>query len=412
MVMIVPFRALRPKKEYAPLVASLPYDVVDTGEAREIIRKNPLSFLRVEKSEADFPRDFLPQGKKIYERARQNLEELMRKGILLQDAQPHFYIYAQGKDGCRQYGIVGCVSVEDYEEERIKKHELTRNDKEKDRILHVDNVNAHTGPVFITYRAKGEIDHLVDSVTTAPPLYDFTTDDGITHTVWQIIDSKKEETLKVHFAAIDRLYIADGHHRAAAAAAVAKMRRRGNPSRKDRESEFMLAVLFPHHQMRILPYHRLVRDLAGLKEEEFLLACTEKFDLSPAGEKKLPTKEHELGMFLQGKWYRLKAKESLLDKVDCVQRLDVSLLQEHLLGPILKITDPRTDSRIAFVGGSHGIEELERKVQGGDFAVAFSLYPVTVEQLMEIADAGKIMPPKSTWFEPKLRSGLFVHLLE
>lgn len=412
MSAIVPFKALRPKPDFIGEVAALPYDVVSTAEAQEIVRSHPRSFLRVEKSELDLPADVPAHDPRIYDRAKDNLETLIREGVLFQDKAPSFYIYAQGMKGYRQYGLVAGASVAEYEAGQIRKHELTRADKELDRIRHVDRVNAHTGPVFLTYQARPGIDALVAETAKATPEYDFITEDGISHTVWVLNDPVKMAAMIEEFSKLDCLYIADGHHRAAAAAAVADLRRKENPARGNDESQNMLAVLFPHEQLRIMDYNRTVKDLNGLGKEAFLQACEAGFVVTGDYHDKSPRNIHEFGLYLDGRWYGLAARPSAYDATDPIGCLDVSILQEQLLGPVLGIDDPRRDERIAFVGGIRGMEELERMVDSGQFALAFALYPVTIEQLMAVADAHRIMPPKSTWFEPKLRSGIFVHLLE
>ncbi len=411
MSAIAPLRALRPQKEYVKAVASLPYDVVSWEEARQIAAGNSLSYLHVEKSEIDLPADFPPHDPAIYEKARENLDRLVQQEVLFQEKQACFYVYAQGMNGFWQYGIVGGMSVAEYEAGRIKKHELTRADKELDRIRHVDRVNAHTGPVFATYRARPALDRLVEGVVASPPEYDFVTEDGIAHRVWIIAEERTIDALIGEFASVDSLYIADGHHRAAAAAAVARMRREKHPRRPNAPYENIMAVLFPHNQLKIMDYNRVVRDLNGLTATGFLERCSRNFRVSPDFAERSPRAVHEFGLYLGGRWYKLAAKADAYDAADPIGRLDVSLLQERLLGPVLAIDDPRTDKRIEFVGGIRGMEELEKLVDSGAFALAFALYPVTIEQLMEVADAQLIMPPKSTWFEPKLRSGIFTHRL-
>ncbi len=412
MAVIVPFRALRPKSEFIKAVASLPYDVVSYEEAKQIAGPNPMNYLHVEKSEIDLPADIAAHDQSIFDRAKINLDRLVREGVLFQDKKASFYIYSQEMNGHRQYGIVGGISVAEYEKGKIKKHELTRADKEIDRIRHVDRVNAHTGPVFTTYRARPFLDRLVEEAVQARPEYDFVTDDGIAHTVWIVDDDKNIAAIIREFAAIDSLYIADGHHRALAATGVAKMRREQETPVRNAEYEHMLAVLIPHRQVKIMDYNRVIKDLHGLSATDFLKSCENDFVLSPDFQEKTPKNFQDFGMYLAGKWYRLRTKDGVYDKDDPIGRLDVSILQERLLGPLLAIHDPRTDNRIKFVGGIRGPEELERLVDSGRFSVAFSLYPVTIEQLMEVADADLTMPPKSTWFEPKLRSGIFPHLLD
>jgi uncharacterized protein (DUF1015 family) len=410
MAVVAPFRALRPTKQFVKDVASLPYDVFSYDEAKKIAGDNHLNFLHVEKSEIDLPPGTAAHDRRIYDAAKRNLSRLVREGVLFQEKQPCLYVYSQEMNGRRQCGIVGGVSVFEYESGKIKKHELTRTDKELDRILHVDAVNAHTGPVFIAYKGRTAIDRLVEETMMASPEYDFTADDGVSHSVWPVSAEETINAIVAEFARIENLYIADGHHRAAAAAAVAKMRREKHSQNPN--YEYILAVLFPHTQLKIMDYNRVVRDLNGLGKDDFLLKCRERFLVTGDFHEKSPERLHELGMYLGGKWYRLVVKNGTSDERDVVGRLDVSILQEQLLAPALGVHDARTDNRIAFVGGIRGVRELERLVDSGEFSVAFSLYPPTIEQLMEVADAGKIMPPKSTWFEPKLRSGIFVHFLE
>ncbi|HLA27517.1 MAG TPA: DUF1015 family protein [Syntrophales bacterium] len=412
MAVIVPFKALRPRKQYVKAVASLPYDVVSEEEAKRIAAGNDLSFLHVEKSDIDLYPGIAAHDQTIYDMAKRNLDKLIREGVLFQEKKACFYIYCQGMKSFRQYGIVGGVNVAEYETGKIKKHELTREDKEIDRILHVDRVNAHTGPVFVTYRARPAIDRLVEEVIKSVPEYDFVNGDGISHTVWTVGEERVIAAIIREFAGISSLYIADGHHRAAAAAAVARMRREKDPGVRNAEYENIMAVLFPHRQLKIMDYNRVVKDLHGLSAAEFMERCGKDFILSPDFCDKSPRRFHEFGMYLDGRWYKLAAKTGTYDESDPVGRLDVSILQERLLGPVLSVHDARTNKRIEFVGGIRGMEELERLVDSGEFSVAFALYPSTVEQLMEAADAGRSMPPKSTWFEPKLRSGIFIHLLE
>ena len=313
--------------------------------------------------------------------------------------------------GQSQTGIVGVVSAVEHDEGKIKKHELTRQDKEDDRINHVNTVNAQTGPVFITYRSRPQLNTIVDRITAGNPEYNFTADDGIIHTVWIVKDTLQIEEIKNEFSAIDTLYIADGHHRAAAASAVARMRRRNDNSHGIQEYEKVLAVLFPHNQLRVMDYNRAVKDLNGLTPQKFIEKISSRFIISENYPAKSPQKFHDFGMYLQGRWYQLTIKEGVYNDSDPVARLDAAILQEHLLAPILEINNPRTDDRIKFVGGIRGMADLERLVDKEGFAVAFSLYPTTIEQVMQVADADAFMPPKSTWFEPKLRSGIFVHKL-
>ncbi|HOK07474.1 MAG TPA: DUF1015 family protein [Syntrophales bacterium] len=410
MTVIRPFRALRPRPEFAGAVAAPPYDVLSREEAKALAAGNPLSFLHVEKSEIDLdPYPPADEGE-IYRLARENLLGLVRDGVLVRDERECFYIYRETMGGHAQYGIVCTVAVKAYEEGIVKIHELTRADKERERTLHVEAVNAHTGPVFIAYRRRGDLDAAVARLTAKTPQYDFTADDGVAHTVWVVDDEQEKADLQALLGRVGDLYIADGHHRAAAAVAAAR-KRRGAGAPAPEGGEFFLAVLFPHDQLRILAYNRVVRDLHGLTVEGFLRRVGEGFLVSPDAEAHTPRRPHEFGLYVGGRWYRLLASAGG-DPDDPVQSLDVTILQERLLRPILGIGDPRTDERIDFVGGIRGFRELERLVDAGGFAAAFSLFPTSLEELMAVADAGRIMPPKSTWFEPKLRSGLFVHLLD
>jgi uncharacterized protein (DUF1015 family) len=413
MSTILPFPALRPQKQCVKAVASPPYDVLNNEEAREIVKDNPISFLHVEKSEIDLPLDAEANDERAHKIAKSNLDKLMKDGVLSQEETPCFYIYRQKIGSHEQNGIVASVSLAEYESNHIKKHELTKADKELDRTRHVYTINAHTGPVFMTYRAQDNIDALVKKITDErEPEYNFIADDGISHTVWIINDEKDIEEIKKSFSEIDTLYIADGHHRAAAAAAVRRLKMEQNPqSRGDESYNYVMAVLFPHDQLQIMGYHRVVKDLNGLDEPKFIEKISEHFFVSENYVQKSPEQFHEIGMYLRGKWYKLTAKDGSYDKNDPFRVLDVSILQENVLGPVLGIQNPRTDKRIDYVGGARGMKELERLVNSGKFTVAFSLYPTRIEQVMAVSDTNKIMPPKSTWFEPKLRSGIFVHLL-
>jgi len=413
MVAVAPFRAVRPQRQHVKEVASYPYDVIDSREARLLVRDNPKSFLRIVKSEVDFPDDTAADREEVYDRAQQNLCTFLREGTLFQDEKACLYIYRQGMGGHLQYGVVGCVDVADYESGVIKRHELTRKDKEADRTRHIDRVNAQTGPLYLAYRASKTIDGIVAKITAGDPEYDFTADNGITHSAWVVDDGDAIAQIRQGFARLDSLYIADGHHRIAAAAIVARMRRKANPAHDGTEEyNRTMAVIFPHDQLRIMDYNRVIRDLDGLDEETFIGKVRERFAVSGDFSRRSPERRGEFGMYLKGTWYRLRVKKGDIATDDPVAALDVSLLQNNLLGPVLGIGDPRSDGRIAFVGGIRGMDELERLVDSGEYAVAFSLYPTTMDQIMRIADSGKTMPPKSTWFEPKLRSGIFVHLLD
>jgi uncharacterized protein (DUF1015 family) len=413
MSLVVPFRALRPVREYASRVAAPPYDVLDVAEARRLVSDNPLSFLHVEKSEIDVPDAAGVDDCRIYETAKANLEGLIRRGILQREEAPVFYLYQQRMGDRLQRGIVAGVSIAEYEAGIIRKHELTRADKERERTYHIDTAGAQTGPIFTTYRGREAIDRLAAQVATRVPEYDFTAGDGVLHTVWVIREPGEVREIVRRFAEVDALYIADGHHRAAAAAGVARLRKERNPGeRGDEGHHLLMAVLFPQDQLRIMDYNRVVRDLNGLTPEAFLQRVGERFLMSDAGAERSPARAHEFGMYLGGAWRRLTARTEIIRDDDLVRGLDVSLLQDHLLAPILGILDPRADARIDFIGGARGMAALEALVDGGRFAVAFALFPPTVGQMMAVADAGMVMPPKSTWFEPKLLSGLFVHLLE
>jgi len=409
----IPFKALRPAKDLAKAVASYPYDVLSTEEAKRLAADNPCSFLHVEKPEIFLPPGETSQDGHVHERAREYLEEMIKKGIIIEDNQPCYYIYAQKMGQYTQYGIVACFSAEEYEKGLIKKHELTRVDKELDRTRHVDIVNAHTGPVFLAFKSSPSLDRIIASIITAAPEYDYTADDGIAHMAWIVNDSSLIQTIRDEFEQMDALYIADGHHRAAAGASVARLRRAANPHhRGDEEYNFFLAVAFPHDQLRIMDYNRVVKDLNGLSKDEFWAAIKESFSVAEPFKTKTPERLHEFGMYLDGLWYKLAAKAGSFPPDHPIDSLDVSILQTNLLSPILGIHDPRTDERIDFVGGIRGMGELENLVDAGGFRVAFSLYPTTLDELIRVADAGMIMPPKSTWFEPKLRSGMFVHRLD
>lgn len=414
MAVVRAFKAIRPTTELAEKVAALPYDVMNTEEAREMVKDNPYSFLHVDKAEIDLDPSIDHYDKVVYEKAAENLKNMRKKGTLIQEEVASLYIYKQVMDGRAQIGLVGCTSIDDYINNLIKKHENTRADKEQDRINHVDYTNSNTGPIFLTYRAKKEITDSVNAwIEVHKPVYDFVSEDGIGHTVWVIDDKAVIAALEEAFKGIDYLYIADGHHRNASAVKVGLKRREQNPSfTGNEEFNFYLSVMFPDEQLHIMDYNRLVKDLNGNSTEEFMTKIKEKFDVEQykgQGQYR-PEAKHSFGMFLDNKWYVLKAKVGSYNENNPVDRLDVSIMQNNLLRPILGIQDPRTDNRIDFVGGIRGLKELERRV-ADDMKVAFSMYPTSIEDLMAIADAGEVMPPKSTWFEPKLRSGLFVHEL-
>ncbi|MBR6401243.1 MAG: DUF1015 domain-containing protein [Firmicutes bacterium] len=404
------FKGYRPTAELCPKVAALPYDVMSSAEAREMVKGDPYSFLHVDRAEIDLDPSVDIYSPQVYQKAADNLKKMIDDGIYIQDKEPCMYIYRLTMDGRSQTGLVACASIDEYIENKIKKHELTREDKEQDRIRHVDTCNANTGPIFLTYRAKDDIDALIAAETAKNPVYDFVSDDGVGHTVWVISDKAVISALEGAFAKVPALYIADGHHRNASAVKVGLKRRGDGDYDKNAEFNFYLAVAFPDKQLHIMDYNRVVKDLNGRTKEQFLDEISKCFDVKKA-EDGHPKKALDFGMYLDGAWYMLTAKSGSFDAADPVGSLDVSILQNNLLAPVLGIGDPRTDSRIAFVGGIRCLEELVRLVDSGKMAVAFAMYPTSVAQLMEIADAGKIMPPKSTWFEPKLRSGIFIHEL-
>jgi uncharacterized protein (DUF1015 family) len=414
MAVIRKFKAWRPKKGLEQQVASYPYDVINSEEARALVQGNPYSFLHVVKPEVDLPVDTELYSQQVYDKARENLLAFKSRGILIQDPEPHLYVYRQIMGGREQYGIVGCVSVEDYDSDVIKKHEHTRPVKEQDRITHVDITDANAGPIFLTYRAKQSIDDLVAKVAVQPSVYDFVASDGIGHTVWLVEDEGLADAAIREFAAIDFLYVADGHHRSASAAKVANMRRSANPNHSgEEEYNFFLAVLFPDNQLNIMDYNRVLKNLNRHTPDELFRALNQKFKVDERGDDPYrPQRKGEIGMYFERRWYRLTIKRELMDADDPVESLDISYLQNQLLSPFFGIEDPRTSEDIDFIGGIRGLEELVRLVDGGKFQAAFAMYPVSVAELMRIADSGQVMPPKSTWFEPKLRSGLLVHTLD
>ena len=411
MSVLRPFRAIRPAKENAAKVAALPYDVMNSQEAKEMVKGNPLSFLHVDKAEIDLSEDTYIYDEKVYLKARENLDRLSTDGICIQDETPCLYIYRQIMNGRAQTGIVGCASIDDYINNIIKKHEFTRADKEADRINHVDYCDANTGPIFLTYRGNDAVDAIVNKYVATAPEYDFVTEDGITNTVWVVSDENDISTLSSAFEKIPALYIADGHHRAASAVRVGLKRRESNPGFDGTEEfNFFLAVYFKSEDLAIMDYNRLIADYNGKTKEELLSEISEKFDIEKKDAIYHPEMKHTFGMYIDKEWYKLTAKNGTFDESDPVDRLDVSILQNNVINPVFGIEDPRTDKRIDFVGGIRGLEELERRCTI-DMQIAFSMFPTTLDDLMDIADAGKVMPPKSTWFEPKLLSGLFIHKL-
>ncbi len=408
MATVKPFKGYRPADK-AEQIACPPYDVINSEEARAMAAGNALSFLHVEKPEIDLPPTVDLYAPQVYAKGKENLERFIKDGILKQDEKPCFYIYAQTMNGRTQYGLVAAVSAEEYDKAIIRRHELTRKDKEEDRTRHVDTLSATTGPVFLTYPDNAEMNKTVAEICSGKPVYKFTTADGIGHTLWIVSDDSVIKNITSIFAKLPVLYIADGHHRSASAANVARKRKAANPNHTGQESyNFFQAVIFPSSQLYIMDYNRLVKDLNGLSQEQFIEKVSEKFTVSCSGHAK-PTARHQFGMYLGGKWYTLTAKAGTFDEQAPVESLDVSILQNNLLALVLGIGDPRTDKRINFVGGIRGLDELKKRVDGGAYQVAFSMYPTSIGELMKVADARLIMPPKSTWFEPKLRSGLIIY---
>ena len=411
MTRVVPFRALRPPVELAAKVASPPYDVLSSDEAREMAAGNPLSFLHINKPEIDIDRSVDLYADEVYAKGAENLQRFVHEGTFLREPAPALYLYRQRMGDHVQTGLVAGASVDEYEADLIKKHEHTRRKKEDDRTRHTDVLNANAGPVFLTYRAREEIDALVARLTSAPPTYDFVSPDGIGHTVWVIAEAADRDVLADAFVRVPEAYVADGHHRSAAAVRLREQRRAANPEHTGEEPyNFFLAVFFPHDQLKIMDYNRVVRDLAGMTPEVFVEHLRERFEVEVAGTGR-PERARRFGMYLGGRWYRLTARPGTFPADDPVRGLDAAILQDNLLAPVLGIGDPRADERIDFVGGIRGLGELERLVDSGDWAVAFALHPTSIEQLFAVADAGTVMPPKSTWFEPKLRSGLIVRPL-
>ena len=413
MAILKPFKGIRPKSNFVTKVASKPYDVLDEKEARKECEGNPLSFYHVIKPEIDFADDFDHYAPEIYKKGIANFKQMVKDGVFFTDEKECYYIYAQTMNGRRQYGIVGAASIDDYFNDVIKKHELTRPDKEEDRKNHVRYSELNYEPVFFAYPKMPALDRIVEEVIKNKPEYDFTADDGIGHTFWVVNSDQQIADITKYFAQLPATYVADGHHRTAAAALVGKELREKNPNHTGKEEyNYFLAVHFPDDQLAIMDYNRVVKDLNGLTPADFVKKLEKSFDVEEKGSKEFrPMSLHEFGMYLEGKWYKLTAKKGTYNDADPIGVLDVTILSEQILEPILNIKDLRTDKRIEFVGGLRGLGELEKRVNNGSMKVAFALYPVTMKQLIDIADSGKIMPPKTTWFEPKLRSGLVLHSL-
>ena len=411
MAIIKAFKAFRPTKNLVSKIAALPYDVMNSEEAREMVEGNEYSFLHVDRAEINLPKEVNVYDKIVYEKAREVLDKMIEEGLYIQDEKACMYIYRQTMKGKSQTGLVICTSIDDYINNKIKKHEHTRKDKELDRINHVDYCDANTGPIFLTYRNQDEISEIMDKWVKNEPIYDFKSEDGNGHTVWIIDNDNDIERLTILFDGVESLYIADGHHRAKSAVEVGLKRRRENPSYTgEEEFNYFLAIAYPDNQLEVLDYNRTVKDLNGLTEEEFLKAIEEKFMVNVSKEPVKPKRKHTFGMYMNNTWYELEAREDTFNENDPMERLDVSILQNNLLAPILGIDDPTKSDRIEFIGGIRGLKELEKRAKK-DMKVSFSMFATTTDDIMSIADGGMIMPPKSTWFEPKPRSGLFIHKL-
>ncbi len=404
MAIIKPFAALRPQPALASRICELPYDVMSSEEARQVAAGNPLSFLHVSKPEIDLPPRTDPYAPEVYAKGRENFRRLIAQDALRQDGQPQFYLYRQIMGRHSQTGLVAVASCKDYLNGVIKKHELTRPDKEDDRMRHIEALESQTGPVFLVYRANAAVDALVARHTTEAPSVDFTAADGVRHTSWGIADPQQIRFIEEEFGRMPCLYVADGHHRSAAAVRVCEARKGAG------ESAFFLSVIFPHNQMQILPYNRVLKDLNSLTPARLLEKLAAVFVVHPRGNS-APERKHELGLYLDGRWHTLSFLRPFTAATDPIERLDVTLLQRHVLEPVFGIADPRTSKRINFVGGIRGKAELERLVNSGEYACAFAMFPTSIEDLLAIADAGGIMPPKSTWFEPKLRDAMFCHMI-
>lgn len=411
MAIVKPFVCIRPEADKAAKMAALPYDVYNREEAALAVKENPLSFLNIDRAETQFGPEVDTFDDCVYDKARELLEARIAEGSYITDKGEHYYLYELTMDGRSQTGFVACCSIDDYQNGVIRRHENTREDKELDRIRHVDRTNAHTGPIFLAYRQTDQLRSLTGQTKAEEPLYDFVSEDGIRHRVWRVDGTERTSSVEQAFAAIPATYIADGHHRAASAVKVGLKRRQENPGYTGEEPfNYFLSVLFPDEELKILPYNRVVRDRNGLSKKEFLKEIGKNFQIKELGKEAFgPREKGTFGMFLDGTWFCLTANPELKSS-DPVKGLDVSILQDYLLGPVLGIRDPRTDKRIDFIGGIRGLGELERRASE-DMQIGFSMYPTSIEELLQVADAGLLMPPKSTWFEPKLRSGLFVHRL-
>ena len=411
MVVVKPFSATRPNEHVAHLVAALPYDVMSSDEARVMVKDNPYSFLHIDKAEIDLDKSIDLYDDKVYNKAKENLDRFEKEGIFVNDNQKKYYFYRQIMGEQSQTGIVGCASIDDYLENRIKKHEFTRADKEVDRIRHVSTCSAQTGPIFLAFKENVELESIIEAESRKKPLYDFVAEDGVRHTVWSTDDESTVAKIENAFKSTEALYIADGHHRAASAVKVGVEKRKQYPNYNGTEEfNFFLSVIFPAKSLRIMDYNRLIKDLNGMTEKEFLdvvaekIGTIEEYNNGPYH----PEKIHTVGMYLNGKWYKVSFHDDICNEKTPVERLDCAILQKNLLSAILDIKDPRTDKRIDFAGGIRGLEYLEKRCNE-DMCLAISMYPTSLNELMSVADCGDVMPPKSTWFEPKLRSGLLIH---
>lgn len=413
MAVFRPFFAYRPKPEIASKVAAKPYDVLSSEEAREEVKDNPISFLHVGKPEIDLDPSIDHYDAQVYAKGKENLMQLIHNEVLVKDDKENLYVYAQTMNGRTQYGFVGCTSVDDYWNDKIKKHEHTRKVKEEDRCQHVRVTNAHTGPIFLTYRDNEELTNVLEQYSQTLPNTDFVDASGVRHQVWVVSNNDDINKISSLFDGIDHLYVADGHHRSAAAAIVGQERQKANPSHNGNEEyNFFLSVVFPASQLHIMDYNRVIKDLNGNTTQEFFDKIKQNFTISEVENAFPPQNKSEFGMYINEKWYKLIASSDIQKIDDPIQSLDVSVLQKYLLTPILGIQDPRTDERIDFIGGIRGLSELEKRVNSNEMQVAFAMYPTSIEELMRIADSGNVMPPKSTWFEPKLKDGLFIHFLD
>ncbi len=411
MATVKPFLCIRPDAKVVSRVAALPYDVYNRKEAKEEVKREPMSFLRIDRAETNFEEEVDIYDSCVYQKARELLQEMIQKGTFLSDDTRCYYVYELIMNGRSQTGLVACASIDDYIGNVIKKHENTREEKEIDRINHVDICDAQTGPIFLAYRSSQTVNEIIKDVKTGEPIYHFESVDGIIHIVWRISQPERIEELQCAFEGINSIYIADGHHRAASAVKVGLKRRKENPDYDGTEEfNYFLSVLFPHDQLMILPYNRAVKGLNGLSEEAFINRIKLNFEVIAQDQPYAPDQKLTFGMYLGKQWYCLSAKENLHGIKDPVDALDVSVLQDYILKPILGIEDPRTNTRMGFIGGIRGLSWLEKRVSE-DMTVAFSMYPTSITELFDVSDAGKLMPPKSTWFEPKLRSGLFIHKL-